>query len=87
MADNYCIQCKKWICIDCINLFHNNYFKDHNLVSEEPFEYKECKDHTGKLMDLFCSDCHKEVCHFFFFFGENNEGHKIITLNDYKINI
>jgi len=87
LADNYCIQCKKWICIDCINLFHNNYFKDHNLVLEEPFEYKECKDHTGKLMDLFCSDCHKEVCHFCNMKGENHEGHKIITLNDYKINV
>ena len=26
LAENYCLECKKWICIDCKNLFHNNYF-------------------------------------------------------------
>jgi WD40 repeat protein len=87
LAENYCIQCKKWICIDCVNLFHNKYFKEHTLVLEEPFEYKECKVHGGKLMDLFCSDCNQEVCHFCDMRGENHEGHKVITLNEYKTNI
>lgn len=84
MAENYCIQCKKWLCIDCKNTFHNNYFKEHTLTEEEPFEYKICKEHNDKIMDLFCSDCQKEVCHFCSRSGEIHEDHTIITLNEYK---
>ena len=87
LAENYCIQCKKWICIDCKNSFHNVHFKNHNLTLEEPFEYKICKLHNDKIMDLFCSDCQKEVCHFCSRAGENHEGHTIITLNEYKNSI
>ena len=87
LAENYCIQCKKWICIDCKNIFHNTHFKDHELVLEEPFEYKNCKKHTDTIMDLFCSDCNKQVCHFCSRKGEDHEGHKIITLNEFRLNI
>ena len=87
LAENYCLECKKWICIDCKNLFHNNYFKDHNLVPEEPLELKKCKVHSDKLMDLFCRDCSREVCHFCSRKGENHEGHSIVTLNEYKNSI
>ena len=61
LAENYCMECKKWICIDCKNLFHNTYFKDHILVLEEPLELKKCKVHNDKIMDLFCKDCSREV--------------------------
>ena len=86
-AENYCIQCKKWICIDCKTLFHNSYFKEHTLVLEEPFELKMCKTHSDKLMDLFCNDCQQEVCYLCGRNGENHDGHKIITMNEFRNNI
>ena len=87
ISENYCIQCKKWLCIDCKNLFHNSYFKEHTLALEEPFEYKICKTHPDKIMDLFCNDCQEEVCYVCGRSGENHEGHKIITMNEFRSNI
>ena len=87
LAEHYCINCKKWLCIDCKNIFHNIHFKEHELVLEEPFEYKKCKIHTDTIMDLFCSDCNKQVCHFCSRKGESHEEHKIITLNEFRLNI
>ena len=84
IAENYCLECKKWICLDCMKLFHNSYFKGHTLVLEEPLELKKCKEHTDKVLDLFCKDCHKEVCHLCSREGENHEGHKIVTLREYR---
>ena len=44
----YCLQCKQWICNECKNIFHNNRFKNHNLVEEEPSKLNKCKIHEDK---------------------------------------
>ena len=84
LAENYCIQCKKWICKECKKSFHDRHFKDHTLELEEPFDYNICKIHSDKKMDLFCSDCQKEVCYYCSTRGEKHEGHKIITLDEHR---
>ena len=87
LGENYCIECKKWLCDECKKLFHDNYFKNHNLVLEVPFELKQCKIHEDKKKDLFCTNCNEEVCHFCSMKGEFHEGHSILTLDDYKNNV
>ena len=84
LAEDYCIECKKWLCGECKKLFHANYFKDHNLVPEVPFEFKICKIHDDNKKDLFCITCSEEICHFCNRKGESHEGHPIMTLMEYK---
>jgi len=84
LAEDYCIECKKWLCGECKKIFHDSYFKDHNLVPEVPFEFKKCKNHDDNKKDLFCTSCSEEICHFCNRKGESHEGHPIMTLMEYK---
>ena len=84
LAEDYCIECKKWLCGECKKIFHDSYFKDHNLVPEVPFEFKKCKIHDDNKKDLFCTSCSEEICHFCNRKGESHEGHPIMTLMEYK---
>ena len=84
IGDGYCIECKKWICEDCKNLFHNEYFKDHHFIEKEPNPKIICKVHPENECDMFCNDCHQLVCHKCSLKGEYHDIHRVITIEDFK---
>ena len=59
----YCKECKIHLCDDCLNLFHNFYFKDHVITNQPDLNNKNklCENHN-KSINFICEDCIKGVC-------------------------
>lgn len=58
---NYCYTCKKVVCTNCKNNFHEksheNIFKYTELLKE-----KKCFSHLGNVINYYCLECKKGMC-------------------------
>ncbi|KAL4228350.1 Transcription intermediary factor 1-alpha [Mactra antiquata] len=73
-ALKYCVECQKYCCKDCLTshrrfaLLKGHTFLDNSSVklqgqpsSLPAFPTKQCSQHIGKIMDMFCKT-HDVVC-------------------------
>ncbi|KAL4219264.1 hypothetical protein ACF0H5_021846 [Mactra antiquata] len=73
-ALNYCVDCQRYCCLDCINIHKKvsvtkgHSFFDNSAVKPQghsmclpAFPTKQCSKHAGKIMDMFCKN-HNVVC-------------------------
>ena len=81
-VEDYCPLCKKWLCSECKNAYHNEYFPEHVLFDSDQINVF-CSEHQDIFFDSFCLDCHKEICYKCIKEGITHLNHKIITKNDY----
>ena len=60
----YCKECKIHLCNDCLNLFHNFYFKEHKISNQPDLSNKNklCDKHKDKSINYICEDCKKGIC-------------------------
>lgn len=75
MSTMYCAECKERLCTRCASC-HKAFkmFRSHNLVKlgDDVVKSKEyhasvcspstCKDHTGKQLELYCTQCQSAIC-------------------------
>ena len=61
-ADNYCLQCQKWICQVCESQFHHKIFFEH-CYSNCQQTINKCYYHITKKADVFCTDCGLNICY------------------------
>ena len=59
-SNEYCKDCKTWICSECKNGFHKD-FNDHRLSKEIPKKRNKCIIHD-KAIEYYCNECRKELC-------------------------
>ena len=81
--DSYCTECKLWLCPQCKNLFHNEYFKEHKLVSAKPKEKNKCVYHNTQETTQFCLDCNIEICNLCMFNNGAHYNHNCAPINEY----
>ncbi|KAL4216851.1 Transcription intermediary factor 1-alpha [Mactra antiquata] len=73
-ALKYCVECQKYYCKDCLTshqqfaLLKGHTFLDNSSVKPQgqpsslpAFPTKQCSQHIGKIMDMFCKT-HDVVC-------------------------
>jgi hypothetical protein len=82
IVEDYCPLCKKWLCAECKNAYHNEYFPEHVLFDSDKINVF-CSEHQDVFFDSFCLDCHKEICYKCIKEGIKHLNHKIITKNEY----
>ena len=60
----YCKECKIHLCNDCLNLFHNFYFKEHRITNQPDLSNKNklCDKHKDKCINYICEDCKNGIC-------------------------
>lgn len=81
IANDYCINCTKWICSDCVKTHAKNNTK-HLVI---PFELKidiNCKKHLDNIIDYFCKVCSKGICDQCY---EKHYNHLITNLNELQL--
>ena len=61
-ANQFCIQCKKWLCINCLQ-DHNQYNKEHQTSDSEVNLDCKCENHPVDRVVAFCLNCRKHLCH------------------------
>ena len=81
--NSYCMDCDLWLCPDCRSLFHDDYFKGHNLLAAKPKDHIHCKYHDTQETNLFCLDCCVEICELCSFNNGLHYEHKVIKLEEY----
>ena len=66
-AQKYCIDCKKNLCKDCVEI-HIEHIEGHTLVDghgddeEVNVLTEKCEKHTDELIKLYCEDHDELVC-------------------------
>ena len=84
-AKEYCKDCKKWLCEECFNEFHDKVFgREHTLLPSKPYLLGGCALHNNRIKEMYCLDCQKDICYFCLRNGEEHDGHRNMTLKDYK---
>ena len=84
-AKEYCKECKKWLCEDCLQEFHDKVFgREHSMLPTKPYLLGGCSLHSNRIKEMYCLDCHKDICCFCLRNGEEHDGHRNMTLKDYK---
>ena len=61
-SDKYCNICRLWLCEQCISSFHNEYFKNHKLATEDKMISSKCFYHRDNPNEIFCQSCNKLIC-------------------------
>ena len=61
-ANQFCIQCKKWLCVSCLQ-DHNQYNKEHQTSDSEVNLDCKCENHPVDRVVSFCLNCRKHLCH------------------------
>ncbi|KAL4228353.1 hypothetical protein ACF0H5_011400 [Mactra antiquata] len=71
-ALKYCVECQKYCCKDCLT-YHKRFALGHSFLDNSSvklqgqprslpaFPTKQCSQHIGKIMDMFCKT-HDVVC-------------------------
>ena len=75
---SYCPYCKIWLCEECKKMFHNNYYPDHVLTTNEQIEIF-CHSHSDTIMTFFCLKCQKLVCSQCLAKGNEHYLHRYVT--------
>ena len=77
---SFCKNCNIHLCEDCFTLFHNDYFKSHEIINmPEIFSLqKKCKKHM-KIFEFICFKCKEEICSDCL---EKHHMHDIYEIND-----
>ena len=77
---SFCKNCNIHLCEDCFTLFHNDYFKSHEIINmPEIFTLlKKCKKHN-KIFEFICFKCKEEICSDCI---EKHHTHDIYEIND-----
>lgn len=75
-CDNYCINCKFWLCQKCLEA----HTKEHMIYHTENVSCRMCVNHH-KDTDFYCKTCDNEVCSKCV--SEEHSGHVIINLGNY----
>ena len=84
-AKEYCKDCKKWLCEECFHEFHDKVFgREHALLPTKPYLLGGCALHNNRIKEMYCLDCQKDICYFCLRNGEEHDGHRNMTLKDYK---
>ena len=63
--ENYCSNCRLWLCLECKKDFHNDYFGAHNLKNFNQIDEKEnnlCPFHNGYNYNYYCKTCKLSIC-------------------------
>ena len=82
-ANDYCFDCKMWICQECKESFHDKMFPNHQVSSEDKMMKSKCFFHKNKIKNIFCKACNDLICEECI----NNEihsNHPVFTLDEYK---
>ena len=59
----FCIQCMRLFCEDCLNLHNNDKkYKKHFLIEREIKLFKYYKIHLGSHQKFYCKTCKKGLC-------------------------
>lgn len=59
----YCIECRKWICSECIQLHQvETSFHSHTLVPRPLSIKQNCPIHTASTLEYYCYTCEKAIC-------------------------
>lgn len=78
--EDYCPKCRLWICKDCKEYFHNEYFSKHILYEDENINIGKCINHSEDK-EAYCKDCKIELCKRCNKNEHNN--HLVISFNTY----
>ena len=90
-AVKYCITCRDKLCFDCARHHKKQKLsRDHQIVDiRSEMEVgtflnksikENCRKHTSKLLDTYCTDCCKVVCALCFL--KDHERHKGMDINE-----
>ena len=63
--ENFCSNCRLWLCLECKKDFHNDYFGTHNLKNFNQIDEKEnnlCPFHNGYNYNYYCKTCKLSIC-------------------------
>ncbi|MCQ2816698.1 MAG: hypothetical protein MJ252_05455, partial [archaeon] len=84
ILEDYCKECKKWLCALCKSSFHDIHFPNHKLSKEKVDKRTPCNVHNLDECDLYCLDCEEQICHKCLFKGEYHYEHKNILISEFK---
>ena len=57
----YCLDCRMWLCEECLNDFHKKYFPNHRKSNTEPLK-SHCFYHKDKIKTCICKECNELIC-------------------------
>ena len=88
ISDTYCLDCRMWLCPQCISQFHSEYFKNHRLCSEDKMMASKCFYHRDYNKNFYCKTCNKLICEKCKTDNSNpsniHKNHPILSLEEYK---
>jgi len=64
--ENFCSNCRLWLCKECKKDFHNDYFKSHNLKNFNEIDEVDnnlCSIHKNYIYNFYCKTCKKSICY------------------------
>ncbi|MCQ2817874.1 MAG: hypothetical protein MJ252_11470 [archaeon] len=79
----YCVNCKLWLCHKCKELFHNQYYPDHEFSMTEDVNIF-CETHPQEIAVFFCLNCQRNICKLCTNENEYHSQHRYITQTEYK---
>ena len=82
-ANDYCFDCKMWICQECKESFHDKMFPNHQVSSEDKMMKSKCFFHKNKIKNIFCKFCNDLICEECQI-SETHSNHPVYTLDEYK---
>lgn len=60
-ASQYCVQCKKWLCEDCLKKHNENFFTHQLTKCQEKIEIN-CQRHCEEKAKYYCLECKESYC-------------------------